>query len=611
MTNTKTSFLGKALRIGSGAMGTELRKTETTRLPFVELFNLEKPESVKTIHKAYKDAGSNILVTNTFAANAITLSEANAESICNKINQTGVDLAREVAGDDCMVWASIGPLSLGLRHDDFSDQQLLDTYAEQCHSVMGADAIILETFVNLREARAALKAATSTDLPVIFQVGNTGRGSTGRMKMDAMLSSAEEAKVSAVGTNCRHPDEIVEVIRYVSKRTSLPLTASPNAGNPSLVRGYVTYDFPPVEFLNIAKQLMEQGTSLIGGCCGTTPEHIRLIASELGGIPVQPRSKLTVQIQKITPKTGEKTETPNVIRKLINSEAFLISVEIRADKKLDLSTICHNAKKIVQAGADLLNVPDNAGATIGRDASVVASHLQDTTGIPSIFHKTVTQTNLLNIHSTLIGCWDLGLQGILAITGDSPSLGSLAHMASRVSDLKSSVELLRLIRTLRSGQTINGEWIANPPDFCAGCAIGKPTAPHIEWLKKKKDAGAEFVFSQTVFTIDDFQKLHDQVNKMELRFFPGLMPLSSLKNATFLAGGRIPGISVPKNIIQEFAKYTNKDDQWKLGMDRALELAEAISKKAKGIYIIMPFGKSCYSNTARIVSMIRSRHLLH
>ncbi|MBN2030280.1 bifunctional homocysteine S-methyltransferase/methylenetetrahydrofolate reductase [bacterium] len=610
MIRTKTLFPAETILIGSGAMGTELRKMETTRLPFVELFNLEKPESVKAIHKAYKNAGSNILVTNTFAANAITLSEANAESICEKINKTGVDLAREVAGDDCLVWASVGPLSLGLKHDDYTDQQLLDTYAEQCHSVTEADAIVLETFVNLREARAALKAATSAGLPVVFQMGNTGRGSTGRTKMDALLSAAEEAKVSAFGTNCRHPDEIVEVIRYVSKRTSLPLTSSPNAGNPNIVRGYVTYDFPPVEFLNIAKQLVEQGASLIGGCCGTTPEHIRLIASELVGVSVKPRLKSVKQSYEITTKIREKTETPNTIRQLMNSDTFLISVEIRADKTLDLLTICNNAKQIVQAGADLLNVPDNAGATIGRDASVVASRLQETTGVPSIFHKTVTQTNLLSIHSTLIGCWDLGLQGILAVTGDSPSLGSLAHMASRVSDLKSSVELLRLVRTLRSGQTISGERIANPPDFCAGCAIGKPTIPHIDWLKKKKEAGAEFVFSQPVFTIDDFQRLHDQVGKMELRFFPGLMPLLSLRNAAFLAGGRIPGISVPENVIHEFSRYEDREDQRKLGMDHAFELAETISKEAKGIYIIMPFGKSCYSDTARIVSMMRSQHII-
>ncbi len=610
MTYTRISFPGNTVLIGSGAMGTELRKTEGAQLPFVELFNLEKPEAVKAIHKAYKDAGSNILVTNTFAANTVTLSEANAESICKKINRIGVDLAREVAGDDCMVWASVGPLSLGLRHDDYSDQQLLDIYEEQCCSVTKADAIVLETFVNFREARAALKAAVSTGLPVIFQMGNTGRGSAGRMKIDAMLSAAEEVQVSALGTNCRHPDEIVEVIRYVSGRTGLPLTASPNAGNPSIVRGYVAYDFPPVDFLNIAKQLVEQGANLIGGCCGTNSEHIRLIASEFGGIPVQPRLKLTKQPHKTTPKISEKTETPNTIRQLMNSDAFLISVEIRADKTQDLSTIRRNAEQIVQAGADLLNVPDNAGATIGRDASVVASHLQETTGIPSIFHKTVTQTNLLNLHSTLIGCWDLGLQGILAITGDSPSLGSLAHMASRVSDLKSSVELLRLIRTLRSGQTINGEWIANPPDFCAGCAIGKPTTSHMEWLKKKIEAGAEFIFSQPVFTVDDFQRLHDQVSKVELRFFPSLMPLVSLRNATFLAGGRIPGISVPEYIIQEFAKYKNREDQCKLGMDRAFELAEMISKEAKGIYIIMPFGKLCYSYTAQIVSMIRSQHIL-
>jgi homocysteine S-methyltransferase len=256
---------------------------------------------------------------------------------------------------------------------------------------------------------------------------------------------------------------------------------------------------------------------------------------------------------------------------------------------------------------DLFDVPDNPGATVGRDAMVTAARLQDALQIPAICHLSVTQSNLIRLHSSLIGCWDSGLRGLMAITGDAPSMGHLGNLAHRVVDVRSSVELLRLIRGLRDGKIINGEGLADPPDFCAGCAIARPIPAQTRWLRTKIDAGAEFVFSQPVFTLDDYKKLCDAVAGLPIRFFPGIMPLTSHRNAVSLASGRIPGIHVPADVVTRFEQYESPEDQRRFGLDQADELAAGISADASGLYLIMPFGKRCYEDTARIIRRIRTQ----
>jgi homocysteine S-methyltransferase len=238
---------------------------------------------------------------------------------------------------------------------------------------------------------------------------------------------------------------------------------------------------------------------------------------------------------------------------------------------------------------------------------VTATRLQDALQIPSICHLGVTQSNLTRLHSTLIGCWDSGLRGLLAITGDAPSMGHLGNLAHRVVDVRSSVELLRLIRGLRDGKIINGEGLADPPDFCTGCAVARPVPAQIRWLKTKIDAGAEFVFSQPVFTLDDYRKLCDAMAGLPIRFFPGILPLVSHRNAESLASGRIPGIHVPADIVAAFERYASPADQRRFGLDQAGELAEGIAQDASGLYIIMPFGKRCYDDTARLIDRVRDR----
>ncbi|MGB5218573.1 MAG: homocysteine S-methyltransferase family protein [Smithella sp.] len=599
--------LGRSTLIGSGAIGTCLRQTGSAGQEPIELLNLRQPEVVKNLHAAYRSSGSRILVTNTFSANSVVFEDAGIAELCQEINRAGVALAREAGDSECMIWASIGPLRLGLRLDDYPANTLLGIYRTQCEALKEADALLLETFVDPREARAALQAAAETGLPIIFQVGNTGGGTQRWERIDQLLSEALRIGVAAVGANCYHPDEIVRVLSYISTRTELPLTASPNAGHPLIERGLVKYEFTPDDFANTAIALSDAGVSVIGGCCGTTPDHIRKVANVLNGRPVVARRHIPVSAERapVMPEAGDTRANP--IREMMQANRFLVSVEIRADRMLPLDEIVKGAARVAAAGADMFDVPDNPGATVGRDAIVTAARLQEALQIPSICHLSVTQSNLMRLHSTLIGCWDSGLRGILAVTGDAPSMGHLGNLAHRVVDMRSSVELLRLIRGLRSGHIINGEALADPPDFCAGCAVGRPIPAQVRWLKTKIDAGAEFVFSQPVFAVDDYKKLRDTLKGLPIRVFPGLMPLISHRSAVFLASGRIPGITVPADVVTSFERYHDLEDQRQFGIEQACKLTAVIAEDASGLYLIMPFGKRSYEDTAQIVRFIRNQ----
>lgn len=253
----------------------------------------------------------------------------------------------------------------------------------------------------------------------------------------------------------------------------------------------------------------------------------------------------------------------------------------------------------------MFDVPDNPGATVGRDAMVTAARLQDSLQILSISHLSVTHSNVLRLQSTLLGAWDLGLRGLLAVTGDVPSMGHLGSLANRVADLKSSVELLRLVRQLRGGEIINGEEVADPPDFCAGCAVGRAAPAHIKWLASKVEAGAEFAFSQPIFEFEDYERLQEAVAPLGIRFFPGILPLTGRRSAEALAGGRIPGIVVPARLAKAFGRYESLEDQRRFGLEKATQLAIRIASQAQGLYLIMPFGTRRYEDTAALVSAVK------
>ncbi len=603
---------GSGIVIGSGALGCNLQPYLDMAGDPVELLNLRNPGVVRDLHAAYLDAGSQLIVTNTFGANPIVLQELGVGETCEKMNRAGVEIARDASGGDIPVWGSVGPMNLGLGIEDYTTRDLVTQYRLQCNAFREADALLLETFSSVREAEAALAAAGETGLPVVLQIGNIGSGPAVRKRIEKFVEAALRAHVIAIGANCQHPNRIVDTVAYLSGRVDLPITASANAGHPSITRGVVEYEFPPSQLVETGRRLIRQGVSLIGGCCGTTPAHIKALSDALAGEPVVVQERVVPVVVLTSAPHIEVARPKNPVRALVDSERFIISVEVRPNRKQSLESIIADTAAIVEAGADLLDVPENPGATVGRDPMVVAAALQNFFSVPAIQHKTVTQSNLLQLHSSLIGGWDLGLRGILALTGDAPNMGHLGSSANRVKDLKSSVELLRLIERMREGEMSNGEAIADPPDYCSGCSVSSlGSVGQVRWLEKKADAGACFTFSQPFFNIDDFRALRDKIGHINLRFFPGIMPLISQRNAAFMAAGHIPGINVHESMVEQFANYTDAADQQKFGMESALELAQAIAEESDALYVIMPFGKDCYRETASLIGNIRSTQGIH
>jgi homocysteine S-methyltransferase len=286
----------------------------------------------------------------------------------------------------------------------------------------------------------------------------------------------------------------------------------------------------------------------------------------------------------------------------------MVAVEIRASLAKPLHETIESAGMLAEVKPDLFDVPDNPGANPGRDCAACACLLQERHGIPAIIHKSATQTNALHLHSYLLGASDLGIKGVLAVTGDPPHVGPFDRWASRVNDIKSSVELLRLMGLLRSGELLNGQPLPEPVVFLAGCAYA-PTlnlASQTQWLKRKIQAGAEFIFTQPVYLYEDFEKIQKATFDIQVPMFIGVLPLMSARQIAYLRSGKIPGIQVPDQAAQAILRYTDPESQAKAGMEQAERLITDLAERVFGFYIVMPFHKKCYELSARLIKLASS-----
>lgn len=611
--------LTKRTYIGDGALGTQLQKItgRTSLLP--ESLNLDNAglELLRSVHQQYIQAGADIIETNTFAANYPRLDHFGLGNECERINIRGAEIAREVAAGKAFVAGSVGPLDLGLSTLDKDARQTSGFFRAQMNALKkgGVDLLMLETFSAPGEAKLALAEACKTGLPVFFLIGGQSISRPyARKAVLEMVALANQFKVAALGINCINPYDLGVALNIVVERTDLPLLAYPNAGTASVERGVVCYDLPVATLVDEAAKWHAKGVSVFGGCCGTGPDHIKALADAFRGraparreIKKSPAMELSVK-SKSAGQRFQESGAANPVRAVLNSgKSPLIAVEIKAVLSRSLQATVEGVQPIAEAGIDLFDVPDNPSANPGRDCMACASLLQGRYSIPTVIHKTATQTNALHTSSYLLGAFDLGLRGILAITGDPPSAGAFDRIAGRVTDLRNSIELLRLVSLLRSGQLANGQALPAPVDFAAGCAFahGGNINSQKAWLEKKVDAGAEFVFTQPVFTREDFARVSAALHKFNLKIFIGLLPLISVRQAEFIRSGKIPGMTAPQSVVDKIARYSRPEDQLKAGMTAALALSAEIAPASGGIYIVMPFSKNAVALTVELVRTIR------
>ncbi|MDA3799845.1 MAG: homocysteine S-methyltransferase family protein [Kiritimatiellae bacterium] len=603
--------------IFDSAIGTELVRKGIEQYPMPELLNIAA-NGIEILEQIYEESiasGADFITANSFHANAYHLAKIGFEDETENICKNAIEICKRVSNGRVKVAGSIGPLDVHRGADDISHEDFCDFYRPQISALVaaGADLLLLETFANPKEADAALEVASSFELPIIMMMVAQRKAKASRLKtINEFVSLAEKYKIDAIGLNCAPPHTITEYIEDLCTLTNLPIMVSPNAGTPKVERGIVSYQLPANTLIQEAEIWYNCGAQIFGGCCGTAPEHIQALYKNMKHrVPVKHQKDVStyslkrVQFEIPENEIAEAIES-NSVRKLFNDSSKIIAVEMRFEANCDISKYIEEAGYLKTLGCNLFTVPDNPGANIGIDSITMAKLLQKETDTDTIFHKSATHTNLINLYSSLLGAWATDLKAILAVSGDPPATGAFSRFASRITDIRSSVEFLKLIKMLESGECVNNQQLKQSRSFFRACAFApqRNTDSQIEWLNRKIDAGAEAAFTQPFFTQESFIETEKRIEEFtqDIKILNGVFPILSAKQAKVLASGRIPGIVIPDSYIGKISEYSDINDQMKFGIEQATLVAQEVFSKKNSIYLILPFGKNRFEIIKEIIS---------
>ncbi len=608
MTNKFRELLERpGVIVFDGAMGTMLFEHGLFINRCYDEANLNNPQMVLGIHKEYVDAGAMVIETNTFGAGRFKLKAFDLDSRTVEINKRGAELAREAAGDRVAVAGSVGPL--GVRMEPWgpvSQEEALFAFEEQISALMegGVDAILLETFTDLAEIKQALTAVMrlreklKTDIPVIasMTVDNAGNSLFGT-EPEFFGPKLESLGADVVGLNCSvGPKATLDAIERLAKVTTVPLFTMPNAGLPTMVEGRMIYLTSPDYLAGYARRFADIGVKIIGGCCGTTPAHIRAVAASIRQRSGEERSLAAARAQTLTVSEPPKntipvTERSKLARKLATGE-FIASIELAPPMGWQLSKIKQSARTAKDAGFDAINIPDGPRASARLGSLAMAAVIERSVEIETIMHYACRDRNLVGMQSDLLGAYALGLHNVLAITGDPPIMGDYPN-ATAVFDMD-AIGLVNMISRLNSGLDLGGRSIGSPTGFFTFVALN-PTAVNpqkeMERLKHKIDAGAEAVITQPVFDAEQLLRFLDQIGSaLSIPLIAGIWPMQSLRNAEFLAN-EVPGVSISKNLLERMAAAREKEDERAEGERIAIEVMETVFPRIQGIQVAAPFGR--------------------
>ncbi len=583
--------LKEKILICDGAMGTMLYLQVPQPQVCYESLNIHQPKLVESIHRQYLDAGADILETNSFGANITKLAKYGHEKDVFKINAEAARLARRVAAKSAYVAGSIGPLSA--QEPDLTTQQIYEIYKEQILGLAegGVDLFILETFSKIEHIKIAISACKKeASLPVVAQMafleGNRiGLGDSVQIIAQELIRTGADV----VGANCGNgPRHTLDIINALSNSTDAFISAQPNAGYPQIVDGRTMYLTTPEYFAEYAKKFAQAGANIIGGCCGTTPEHIRLIAKALKG----KRPYIRKRSEGFIEATREKQGEPD--KKEI-SVGIKVVVELMPPKTADTNKLIDTAVMLKEKGAKVLSFPENPLARARMSSIAAAGIVKQKTNLDTIFHYTCRDRSLIGLQSDLLGACALGLTSVLAVTGDPVSLGTNPK-ASSVFDVD-SIRLVKLISDMKKEFGLNlRTGVAFNPNF-------KDIGPQTERLKRKIDAGAEFAMTQPMFEIDKIAEMAKKTKSLGIPVFVGILPLVSRKNAEFLHN-EVPGMQIP-DAIRSRMNIEDKQKAKEEGMSIALELIEGSKSFVDGFYLISPM--HLYEISGQILEKIEEK----
>jgi homocysteine S-methyltransferase len=593
--------------IGDGGMGTQLHQRGAPPDAVFEYLNLIDAVRVGRVHADYAAAGAELLETNTFGANALRLAAYGLEHKVAAINRAGARLARDAAGAGRLVAGSVGPLLLPRGSEvELDAATRRSVYREQMTVLAeaGVDCFVLETFPSLDDLLLALVVAGELGLPAIAQLAFAEGGYTGDgLSVEQAAQQLAAKEPAAIGANCgAGPRDLLQVLTRLAKATDLPLSAFPNAGFPQRVDGRILYLATPDYFATLGRDMAAAGASLIGGCCGTGPEHVRALAEALRGR----RPGTRAAVAKAPPAAAVQ---PRPIARAVHG--FLepwgtrpvITVELEVPKGLDITSTLERARALAPCAIDAFTLAENPLARIRMSNLVLASRLQAETGTEAIVHLTGRDRNLLGLHSALMGAHLLGIRNVLAVTGDPVAVGGEGR-ASNVFDLN-SIGLLKLIAALNHGHNLYGADLGGATRFLAGCAFNPNSADlsgQVRKLEAKLAAGARFVLTQPLFDPLLLGRLMAVTRPLGVPVLVGVMPLVSERNAEFLHN-EVPGIVLPDEVRKRM-RGTSGTVGVRVGMAICQDLvAKAQELGVGGYYLIPPFGK--IELAAELVALIR------
>ena len=598
------------IHVFDGAVGTMLYTKGVYINRSYDELNLTAPDLVREVHSEYVRAGAEIIETNTFGATAHKLQSYGLDKSLREINISAARLARDAAGERAFVAGAVGPLGLRIEpYGPTSFDEAKEMFKEQAEALLegGVDLFLLETFSDLSEIRQAIQAIKELcDLPIIAQItiqmdGNTSFGTT----PEVFTARLDEWGVDVIGLNCGvGPALVLSALEKMRPVTKKKLSAQPNAGLPRDVQGRQMYMCSPEYMATFARRFIQVGASFIGGCCGTTPAHIKLLSDAIRSISPR-QTKVFAQEEKLVRVEDLKPADVQVIplaerskwgRKIANGE-FVTSVEVLPPKGCDAQKTLDSIKLLKEAGVDAVNIPDGPRAQTRMSAQATAVLVEQQIGIEAVLHYCCRDRNLLGMMSDLLGAAALNLHNLLLITGDPPKMGPYPD-ATAVFDID-AIGLTNMVNKLNHGLDLGNNPIGCPTAFTIGVGVNPGAVNLEEEIKRfewKVEAGAQYAITQPVFDTEQLREFLDKIAHVRIPIVAGIWPLVSYRNAEFLHN-EVPGVRVTHEILErmrgasEISKEAARDEGIAIARESLLEVRDVI----QGVQVSAPFGNVKYA----------------
>ncbi len=588
--------LTRGVLVFDGAMGTEIYRHHVfTNRCFDELC-LSDPKLIRQIHAEYRDAGADVLTTNTFGANRAALAKFALAERLPEILRAGARLARETAdaaGRPMYVAGSIGPPSIQPQYEAAIEEMIV----EQAQGLIegGADFILFETQPNraaLEQCAAAMRQLPGVPFVLSFAIVATGETASGE-SVERMLAPLppECAQPIAWGMNCGvGPDGLLGAVEQAVRLTTLPLIVQPNAGMPKEVENRRIYLCSPEYLATYVKRYVALGASAVGGCCGTTPEHIREVVAVVRPLARAKVLSPPVPATHVEPKEPAPLAERSRLGARLVARQWITTVELLPPRGYNLQSTIAKAKLLHERGVNAINIPDGPRATARLSSLVTAEHILREAAIEPILHFCCRDRNLIGMQADLLACAACGVRNLLFVTGDSPKLGDYPQ-ATGVFDAD-SIGMTAVQHRLNGGIDLGGQAI-DPPTFAAIGVGLDPTVldrqRELDRFRRKVEAGAEFAITQPVFDPDALLRFLDEVQLLGLPILAGIWPLASYRNASFMRN-EVPGVIVPDSIMERMASVDRREDQLAIGIEIARESVARVRDRVSGIQVSAPLG---------------------